>query len=124
MDDLDELAKEIKQNCDDGEMVIPFIGSGFSRNIDKSYPDWGMFIQELSKDLCVHLDYQIDCDKTNECRADDRNRICNYLEDTFSDKLRAAEYYIRVVGEKIGGDTKDDEFTNGAMSWTTTETPC
>lgn len=112
---IQNLSTKINKLYKESQTVIPFIGSGFSRNISAQYPDWKMFLSVLSKDLCEKMDYNLNCDKKERCKAIDMNEVeCSYLEDKFEDKLKATEFYIWKIGEKIEeGGTDNEKFDKG-----------
>lgn len=89
LDEIWELSSKNKNK------VIPFIGAGFSKNID--YPDWKDFIKdELNPKL-----YEICNIKIN-------------LDIVFPDPTEAAEFYIWKVGKKI--DPRDI-FNSGKLNF-------
>lgn len=74
-----QILEEIKNSFGVKQRLIPFVGAGFSKNID-NYPTWDNFIQLLKSDL--NLD-------TVKERAFDN--LPNNLEKT--------EYFIREIGK-------------------------
>lgn len=96
-----ELSKEITNFYKKKQRIVPFIGSGFSRNISDEFPDWEIFIEMLSKQLCNSLHYKLSCNQLSECKKNGRDNIkCRYLEDKFEEKLRATEYFVQRIGDK------------------------
>lgn len=70
-----EILEKIQKSCDD-DKLIPFIGSGFSVNID-GYPDWKDFLDSLSYEIKIPL-----------------NNI-------FEDPNEATEFYIWHCADKL-----------------------
>ena len=77
-----EILKEIK-NSYKKRRLIPFVGAGFSKNIE-GYPTWGGFIKILCDDLKKD---GVDIDPVQERRFK-------------NNPLEATEYYIRSKGKK------------------------
>ena len=71
----DIVITDIKDSYSKG-ILIPFIGAGFSQNIEK-YPSWNGFIRILEKDIGIKL-----------------LKIFN------NNYLEATEYYILVAGDR------------------------
>lgn len=93
-----EILKDIQSSYSEGRL-IPFIGAGFSKNIDEKYADFEGFINILGEDIGSPTLYK----------------------DFNSDPLQASEYYILKKGEeelekenaKTTGDKKKDIFFAG-----------
>jgi hypothetical protein len=91
------LVNDIKNSYNNGKL-IPFIGSGFTTNID-NYPQWRDFIAILEKNL------------KNDCHID-----VNLFYIFKNNYLEATEFYVWSYGEykvKSGYSATNDHFTEG-----------
>jgi hypothetical protein len=78
-----EVLEEIRESYKN-RTLIPFIGAGFPRNIDK-FPSWNEFVEDLTDELA----------KNCGCDFGGKN-----LTEIFPHNIRATEYYVLKIGEK------------------------
>jgi hypothetical protein len=91
------IEEDIVKSYKERKRLLPFVGSGFSANID-GFPTWNKFVEELKSDLDL-----------TPIEQEQFNELPNVLEKT--------EYYIREMGKKTANIEKytvmsDEEYDN------------